>query len=364
MDIKITLCMIVKNEEAVLARCLDSVSDLADEIVIADTGSTDNTREIAKSYTKNIFSYSWTEDFAAARNFSFSKASGDYIFWLDADDVILPADQAKFRLLKERLNALSESDRPDVIMCRYESSSDEKNEAAFSYYRERILKRKAKPLWQGCVHECIPPQGKIEYSDFRVIHKPVNKPRGSRNLNVYQKNIARGYTLSPRDKFYYGRELYYNRLYTEAEAVLTDMLKEPNGWYVNKIEACKILSLSYRAQGYTFRALNALFDSFAFGEPRSGILTEIGNIFKSEKRYGESIFWYEAAMNCRDHSAEGDFDTPAERTLIPLLELTYCCYAHGDKDKALYYHRQAAKLAPAHPSVIYNEAFFKGEKLP
>ena len=71
----ISLCMIVKNESAVLTRCLDSIADLMDEIIIVDTGSTDNTKEIAAQYTSRIYDFKWASDFSAARNFSFSKAT-------------------------------------------------------------------------------------------------------------------------------------------------------------------------------------------------------------------------------------------------------------------------------------------------
>ena len=83
--ISISLCMIVKNEEEVLARCLDSLKGLMDEIIIVDTGSTDNTKEIARKYTDLVYDFSWCDDFAAARNFSFSKATKDYIYAPDAD---------------------------------------------------------------------------------------------------------------------------------------------------------------------------------------------------------------------------------------------------------------------------------------
>ena len=77
----ISLCMIVKNEEMHIARCLDSVAGLVDEIVIVDTGSTDRTVEIVSNYTSNVFSYEWKDDFSDARNESFSKASMEYCMW-------------------------------------------------------------------------------------------------------------------------------------------------------------------------------------------------------------------------------------------------------------------------------------------
>ena len=86
--ITISLCMIVKNEADVLRRCLVSIADLMDEIIIVDTGSTDRTKEIASEFTDRIYDYVWQDDFAAARNFAFSKASMEYIYSADADEVV------------------------------------------------------------------------------------------------------------------------------------------------------------------------------------------------------------------------------------------------------------------------------------
>lgn len=84
--ITISLCMIVKNEEMVLSRCLESIKDIVDEIIIIDTGSTDKTKEIARLYTDKVYDFKWTQDFSQARNYSFSKATKDYQMWLDAEE--------------------------------------------------------------------------------------------------------------------------------------------------------------------------------------------------------------------------------------------------------------------------------------
>ena len=76
--VTVSLCMIVRNEEAHLAHCLRSVKDLVDEIIIVDTGSTDQTKEIARSFSCRIFDFPWQDDFAAARNFSFDQARMDF----------------------------------------------------------------------------------------------------------------------------------------------------------------------------------------------------------------------------------------------------------------------------------------------
>ena len=98
--ITISVCMIVKNEEKILKRCLDSLIDIADEFIIIDTGSTDNTKQIAYEYTDKVYDYKWINDFADARNFSFSKASMDYIYSADADEVLDETNLKRFLDLK------------------------------------------------------------------------------------------------------------------------------------------------------------------------------------------------------------------------------------------------------------------------
>ena len=89
--LKLSLCMIVKNEQEDLPKCLEAVKKFVDEIIIMDTGSTDKTKEVAKKFTKNVFDFKWKNDFAAARNESLKHATGDWILCLDADEVISPA---------------------------------------------------------------------------------------------------------------------------------------------------------------------------------------------------------------------------------------------------------------------------------
>jgi glycosyltransferase involved in cell wall biosynthesis len=97
----LTLCMIVKNEEKNLAACLDSVKDVVDEIIIVDTGSTDSTIQIAEKYNAKIFQYEWTNNFSAARNFALGKSSGEWIFYMDADERLDRNSIAEFKKLSD-----------------------------------------------------------------------------------------------------------------------------------------------------------------------------------------------------------------------------------------------------------------------
>jgi radical SAM superfamily enzyme YgiQ (UPF0313 family)/glycosyltransferase involved in cell wall biosynthesis/ADP-heptose:LPS heptosyltransferase/predicted O-methyltransferase YrrM len=88
----LSLCMIVKNEEQYLPRCLHSIAPVVDEMIIVDTGSTDRTKNIAVAYGAKLYDFSWNDDFSEARNASLAKASGDWIFVLDADELVSPLD--------------------------------------------------------------------------------------------------------------------------------------------------------------------------------------------------------------------------------------------------------------------------------
>jgi len=100
----LSLCMIVKNEQQFLPDCLESVRNIVDQIVIIDTGSVDNTVEIAKRYSSEVHYFKWCDDFSAARNESIKYASGDWIFWIDADERLLPESVPEIKKLMEYEN--------------------------------------------------------------------------------------------------------------------------------------------------------------------------------------------------------------------------------------------------------------------
>ncbi len=341
--------MIVKNEQEVLARCLSSVCPYVDELIVCDTGSTDKTKEIALFYGAKLFDFAWIDDFAAARNFSFSQATKDYILWLDADDVL--PDGKKLISLKKRLT----KGNYDVVRCPYDLGENR----ALTFYRERILKKSANFKWRGCVHECIAPRGRVlDDRSLRVLHLGSSKQKKDRNLRVYEGYLAHGNILSPRDIFYYAREQYYNALYDGAIETLQPLYTARGAWYVNLIEGCKIEALCYLALGKTDEAIAALFKSFSFGEPRAAILCELGGIFRKQHRYREAIYWLNSALFCKNHVKEGDFYSPLDRTLRPYLELTCAYYDLGEYDNAVRFHCLAEKRHPDHPSVTQNRAFF------
>ena len=349
----ISLCMIVKNEEDVLARCLQSVQGLVDEIVIVDTGSNDRTKEIAAQFTDKIFDFTWIDDFAAARNFSFSKASGDYLLWLDADDVILKEDRERFLALKAELDGSQH-----MIMMKYNIAFDEGGNPTFSYYRERLMLRADQPRWMGAIHEVIPPIGNAIHSEIAITHKKLHPGDPHRNLRIFEKLIAKGERLDPRQQFYYARELYYHERYGDAIERFLEFLDGGQGWVENCIDACRLLALCYERTGRPREALASLLRSLEYGEPRGEICCELGRSFLERQRYKTAIFWYSLALARTPDERSGAFIQPDCYGYLPCLQLCVCYDRLGDHKKAREYNEQAAAYKPDSPAVLYNRRYF------
>lgn len=349
----ISLCMIVRDEEAVLGRCLSCMKDIADEIIIVDTGSMDNTKKIAAAYTDKIYDFAWIDDFSAARNYAFSKATMDYIMWLDADDVLDSENQAKLLQLKASLDTST-----DVVMMRYHVAFDENGNPTFSYDRERLLKRACQFQWNGAVHEAITPSGKIVSSDIAVLHKKLKINDPDRNLKIFQKLCEEGKELDTRQKFYYARELYFHQDYKEAVAMFQKFFDAKDRWTENSINACLDLARCYRKLNQEQDALQILFESFLYDSPRAEICCEIGAIKMKNQKYREAIFWYELAANAKMPVQTGGFSVIDCYGYIPYMQLCVCYDKLGEFQKAYDWNEKAGALKPNDQNYLANKRYF------
>ena len=352
--VSVSLCMIVKNEEDVLARCLESAADLVDEIIIVDTGSTDSTREIAARFTDKVYDFPWRDDFSAARNESFSRASMDYSMWLDADDVLLEEDRKAFLTLKETLDpAVS------VVMAPYHAGFDESGHVTFSYYRERLIKNHGGMRWTGAVHEVVTPAGRIQYADFAVTPRKTRPSDPGRNLRIYEAQLAAGKTLDPRQQFYYGRELYYHRRWKDALDVFERFLAEGRGWVENEIDACCHCAYCHKELGHDQAALAALFRTFEYDRPRAETCCEIGSWFFQREQYRQAAYWYALALTCVRDDSRGAFVSPDCYGYLPCIQLCVCYSRLGNQKRAEVFNELAAACKLDSTAVRRNRAFFR-----
>lgn len=184
---RISVCMIVKDEEDILEETLDSIKDIADELIIVDTGSTDGTKKIAQKFTDHVYDFEWIDDFSAARNVAYSYATKDYIFFMDADDFLPEDEREKMMQLKKDLD-----DSVDAVSMFTVVSVDEFGKPTFKFRRHRLVKRSNNFKWHGAVHEYLAVSGNIKHSDIAIFH--IKQKRGKsvntrRNLNIYEKRL-------------------------------------------------------------------------------------------------------------------------------------------------------------------------------
>ncbi|MCG3210042.1 MAG: hypothetical protein FOGNACKC_03671 [Anaerolineae bacterium] len=191
----VSLCMIVKNEEANLLDCVRSVGDLAGEVIIVDTGSTDRTVELAHSLGATVKHFTWINDFAAARNESIKDAAGDWIFWMDADDRLSLLGVAQ---LKEALV----SGRADVYHCRVSSLRGENDRVKTTVNHARLFKNRLGLHFDGPLHETMEPSAArqgltIAQTNIDITHVGYDttdaaiKAKARRNLAIVEARLAR-----------------------------------------------------------------------------------------------------------------------------------------------------------------------------
>jgi glycosyltransferase involved in cell wall biosynthesis len=195
--------MIVKDEADILARCLDSVADLMDEVIVVDTGSRDNTKEVAARYTDKVMEFKWVDDFAAARNYAFSLAKCDYIYSADADEVLDEANRQRFRELKASLTG-------EVELVQMYYVNQLQPGTVYNYdreYRPKLFKRCRTFTWIDPIHETVRIEPVIYDSDIEISHQP-RESHASRDLRVFERMVAAGEVMSKRLHNLYARELF------------------------------------------------------------------------------------------------------------------------------------------------------------
>lgn len=335
--ITISLCLIVKNEESVLENCLTSIKDIVDEIIIIDTGSTDNTKLIAEKFKAKIYDFNWCNDFSKARNYSFSKATKDYIFWLDADDIVPEKYLVKFQNLKETLN-----DDVDSVTMSYSRMRNENDETTFSLRRHRLVKRKDNFRWFGKVHEYLAVYGNIVHSDIEIFHKKEIPNLSTRNLDIFLAMKNNNEQFTSRDIFYFANELFDNALYEQSAEQYELFLNTLDGWNEDKKTAAFNLSKCYFQLSKHDKILPLLFNSLIYGKPRSDICCAIANTLFQNEKYEEAIFWYKTAINCKPDKNYMGFDYKEYSSFIPCIQLCVCYSYLGDYEKAFYYNELAS----------------------
>lgn len=221
----LSLCMIVRDEEKNLARCLSSICDEVDEIIIVDTGSVDHTIEIAQSFGAKVYQYQWSGDFSLARNYSLQMASGDWILVLDADDQIRNGDQGRIR-------PLMQGDCDGYFFSTVSFVGEQPGVNAVYSPFLRMFKKIREHNYTGAVHELIPlyESKRYSYQDVTVFHygyldsevKRQQKIRRNLDITLREANLT---PASPVIFYNLGTEYLRHGSYFKAIASYQKSLK-------------------------------------------------------------------------------------------------------------------------------------------
>ena len=331
--ITISLCMIVKNEEKILDRCLSGLADLMDEIIVVDTGSTDRTKEIAAKYTDKIYDFKWINDFSAARNYAFSKATGDYIYSADADEVLDEQNRQRFKILKEHM-------LPEIEIVQMYYSNQLKFGTVYNYdkeYRPKLFKRVRTFTWIDPIHETIRTEPVVFDSDIEIYHAQ-EESHAARDLAAFRRISHQTGTLSNRLLDLYARELFLSGTkedFMQAEDYFSQLCG------MEGITAEMLMEvLCVTAKAARLRQDDKTFYKYAMKAVALGscaeICVELGNYYMEQEDYEEAVVWfYNAAYETSsvlDIHANGD---------MPLLGMAECYRKMGLADEAAEYAQRA-----------------------
>lgn len=308
----VSLCMIVKNEEKFLEKCLNSVLDIVDEIIIVDTGSTDKTVDIAKKFNAQVFNYEWNDSFSDARNFSLSKATKDWILIMDGDDVFEENDKNKFKdLLK--------TTEYDGYFFKTISYVMENNTYDFVYNSNlRLLKNNKEYEFIGTIHEQICNKShETDYSKFKVEDILVHhngylpstvreKDKRSRNIPLIKKELQKN-PNNPFHNFNLGNE--YMAL-GELENALQCYNIAYNNMDIKSGYASKLIVkriCCYIETGNYNEVLKEINDALKIYPNNCTLNFYKGYTYQKQRRYTLAIKYFVKCIEIGDENAEFTF---------------------------------------------------------
>lgn len=216
---KISACLIVKNEEQLLSRCLESILDV-DEIIVCDTGSIDKTVSVAESCGAKIVHFDWCDDFAAARNYVKNQASNEWIFSIDADEFLEPGGIEKIR------RAIDDCDEDSInVVMKPEDGYGQ-------HHLARVFRKECE--WVGKVHEVIKFPS-TTYCDARITYG--YSPAHDLDPDLDMRILESIESPTARDLYYLAREYYYRQRWQDAVDVIENRYLPLASWMPERADA-------------------------------------------------------------------------------------------------------------------------------
>ena len=315
---RLSVCMIVKNEERFLGQCLASVKGLADELIVIDTGSTDRTVEIAREHGAQVGHFEWCDDFAAARNASIAPATGDWILFLDADEELSPAE-------KQNLPALLNNN--NVALIRLPLINSHQGQISKSIL-PRLFRNIPAIQFQGCVHEGV-------YTALLKVSKKWQMEISVGDLLI----LHHGYTAEVITE--------WNKVQRNYELLVKALEERPNEAYFYmqlglELRRMDRLAESFGAYAKALNLAETQPNQIITDEVRETLLTQYSGYLLADKQYEKVLEVLTSDLALRQPLTPGQLLVRG-RALIHLRQPQY---ALKDVQEA-YYRREEATLFPS-----------------
>lgn len=341
----VSLCMIVNNDEAVIERCLKSVTDLVDEVIIVDLQSTDRTRELASKFTENIYSYTADLHEKDALSYLFELATKQYILFLTPNEMLFENDRKHFVQLKKSIDSDVDGMSIKLLLNFNESTPN---------HLTRIIRKNSSYSFTGeASHQHIIVTGKVINSDLVIHYLPYTKD-ANHNIKIFEKMLEESTDFSPRDIFYYAKQLSEHQQYDKAIKYFLKFLRYKQPYNEHNILACHYLADQYHHLHLFELEKNWLLHSLQYEKPQPETCCRIGYSFLEESHYDSAIYWYKAATNKNAEQLSG----VQYSTWLPHLQLAVCYDRIGEYQLANEHNELAYNYNPNHASILSNRQYF------
>lgn len=352
----LSLCMIVKNEEKYIAKSIDSVKNIVNEIVIVDTGSTDSTLEILKNYNVKLYNYKWENDFASARNFAINKVKSDWILFLDADEILDEASKDNL------INYINRTNLDGCHFIVYNYRSENQNDFTI-HYAFRLFRNNRGYYYKGKIHEQIYNEkyknitSKFSNEDIILHHYGYSvevlekKDKRSRNipilLDALKENPEDSFNLFNLGNEYLAQNDVNTALHHyELSYSNFDLTKHYSIHLLYRMAVCYQYIKKYD------KAMRFVEEGLQHFSPNVDFEYLKGCLFLDTKRYTLAIDSFNTCLAIGDSSSTVKFVNNCG-SINPLMALGNLYYALSDYDKALDFYNKVLNLNSSDLSILY-----------
>lgn len=340
----ISVCIIAKNEEKRIEKCLASIKPYDFEIIVVDTGSIDKTKEIAEKYANKVLDFEWCDDFSAARNFSLREASNNWIFMLDCDEYIKSIDVEELNYFRKHLsNSVGSVSRENIVT---ENGMPVINNTD---YTERFFDRRLYH-YTGMIHEQLTPKRGTEISAYllktTILHtgydmsEDERKAKYTRNYTLLKKQLE----SEPDNPYLYYQlgksceiiEDYSNACEYYSKGLTFDL--DPELAYVQAMVVSYGNALLYTGRYEEALGFEGIYEAFS---PSADFVYLMGNIYKNNQMYEQAFEQYQKAIGIPLCKQEG------ANSFLPMYQCGEICEIIGDIKAAVSCYQQCGDFVPA-----------------